>query len=951
MNDSQKRVVFSATSCEVRFDAHTRRLYATDASLYQIEPFAVAFPRSQEQVVDLVLAAQETGVPLIARGAGTGLAGGAVGSGVIVNLAQYNRRITDLNRDRATVRVEPGVVLDQLNAFLRPHGFCFGPDVATSSRATLGGMIGNNSSGARSPLYGTTADNIVSLEVVFADGTTGVIGNSDSCLDDIQSKVATILQQLPKGYEKRFPLTSVKRMAGYGLDRYVRNGFNLTDLICGSEGTLAVVTGATLSIRPLPREKGLALLFFDSVTDALSACVELNDLDPIAVEHIDRALFDQTRGQLAFRSARELLRLDEEPCEAILIVEFYDDAEGKVRDAANRNLGRRSLCVTDPREMEMVWSLRKAGLSLLTGRKGDSKPVPGLEDVAVLPRQLPDFARAVKDMMARLRLEGSFYGHAGAGLLHIRPIINCRNSDDIARYRKLAEEVFAFATELRASIAGEHGVGIARTEFMEMHLGKVLCNAMCEVKRVFDPNNLLNPGKIVPLAEYPYRIDTHWRMGAGYSLNVPFEPVLRYRSKDESFVANLEQCNGCGACLKGEPTMCPTFVATREEVMSTRGRANTVRAVLEGNLAQPWTASEALKLALTNCLSCKACTTECPSNVNMTLLKADLLHAAQKANGLTLREIMVSHVDWLGRLGRLAPRFANAVLRQRWVRRLMHKHLGFAKQRPFPAFARESFQRWLRKHVVHKNAGMRGEVVLWDDTFVRYFEPQVGIAAVTVLEAAGFRVRMLTKRKCCGRPAFSVGRLDKARDMGCHNIALLLREAGDLPIIFLEPSCFSMFAEDYAELGIDGADEVSKRCYLFEEFVADLLTREPSVLRFREQGELSAAIHAHCHVKALRDPKTAERLLRLIPGGQAQYLDTGCCGMAGQFGQLREKYDLSVRIARPLVEKVERLSDETPVVACGISCRHQISHLTTRKPVHIAELLAQWLAPTDGTSH
>ncbi|HOJ34872.1 MAG TPA: FAD-linked oxidase C-terminal domain-containing protein [Candidatus Hydrogenedentes bacterium] len=948
MNDSKKRVILGEGPCEVRFDAHTRRLYATDASLYQIEPFGVAFPKNGEEVAWLVGAANEADIPLIPRGAGTGLAGGAVGHGLVVNLAQYNKRIYNLDLDSGTVCVEPGVVLDQLNAFLKPHGYCFGPDVATSSRATLGGMIGNNSSGARAPVYGTTADNIVSLDVVLANGTLATVSETGASLTTIRDAVESILRRLPVGFEEHFPRTTIKRMAGYGIDRYLRHGRNLNDLLCGSEGTLALIISAKLKLAKMPSQKGLVLIFFSSVIEALQACVTLSDLHPASVEHIDSALFDQTRGQLAFRPARTLLRLDEEPCEAILIVEFYDDVADRVEAAVRRGLGMRSMKVTDAKEMDMVWGLRKAGLSLLTGRKGAAKPVPGLEDVAVLPEQLPEYAEGVQNIMSEMGLQGSFYGHAGAGLLHIRPIIDCTLPEHIEKYRKMAEKVFALANQFRATIAGEHGVGIARTEFLQEHVGADLYNAMQEIKRLFDPVNRFNPGKIISEdnAAPVYRIDTNWRRGAGYRLELPFKPVLRFRAKDESFLANLEQCNGCGACLKNEPTMCPTFSATGEELMSTRGRANTIRAVLEGfeNDKTPWNLSRSLDTALSNCLSCKACTTECPSNVNLSLLKAELLHAKQKQNGLTPRERLVSAVDVMGRLGCMFPRLANWALALPITRHLMEKHLGFAARRPFPTFAQQPFDKWFRRHRP-RESNLRGEVFLWDDTFVRYFEPHVGRAAVKVLEAAGFRVSPISGRKCCGRPAFSVGRLDKARALGTHNVQLLLQQKSTTPILFLEPSCHSMFIEDYAELGIPGAEEVANRCVLFEEFLADLLEREPNALQFHPNGNASAAIHAHCHVKALRDPRTAERLLRAILGANVTYLDTGCCGMAGQFGQLREKYDLSVKVAKPLVEKVNRLSDQTAVVACGISCRHQIQHLSSAEPKHIAELLAAWLVP------
>lgn len=935
MKQSTLQQFRAAASCDVRTDDLTRQLYATDASLYEIVPDAVAFPKSAEEAARVVCAAGEAGLPLIPRGAGTGLSGGAIGRGVVVDFSRYNRAIEDLDVDRRTVRVGAGVVLDQLNAFLKPHALCFGPDVATSARATLGGMIANNSSGAHVPVYGTTAAHVNALELVLSDGRIETIGPGYDTLQDLHHAVNDAIMARADVVRERFPATLNKRWPGYGLDLYLRSQSDLTKVLAGSEGTLAMIASAELSLSPLPKRKGLCLICVDTIMDAAHATLEILDLNPAAIELIDDVLWESTRGQMAFRETRGLLGLDESPPKAILIVEFYEDVDERIAMLAKRDIGVRKIIVTKPREMEMVWALRKAGLSLLTGCKGAAKPVPGIEDVAVPPGRLPEYVNGLLAIFKKLGLEGSFYGHAASGLLHVRPVLDLHRAEDLKRYRQVSDEVSALVLQVKGSISAEHGVGIGHTEYMPEHMGAEIMELTRTIKALFDPKNVFNPGKIVP-GPQNYKIETNLRQGPGRQIPVPFTPVLAFAAKDESFVANLEQCNGCGGCRKATPTMCPTYVATGEEIMSTRGRANTIRAVLEQRLKEDPLASASLELALGSCLSCKACTTECPSNVNMALLKAELLHARHRRDGVPLRDRLIANVDLLGRLGSLAPGLCNAVLKQVAIRKLAEKVLGLAAQRPLPCFGTFRFDHWFasRRRPVPAS---RGKVILWDDTFARYYEPNIGVAAVKVLEAAGYDIEIVQGRACCGRPAFSVGRLDGARKNGLRNIGLLKDRAE--PIVFLEPSCFSMFVEDYIELKVPGAREVAARCHLFENFMFDTLEREPEALSF-SPGYSWVAIHAHCHAKALTNTRVIAELCEKLPNATVTMLNTGCCGMAGAFGQMQSKYELSLQVAKPLVEQINQLTAGTDIVASGTSCRHQIDHLTDAKPVHIAELLA-----------
>lgn len=929
-----------ALDCDVCFEPLTRQLYATDASIYQIEPAGVAFPRSSRQAAEVVRAAVDAGISVTPRGAGTGLSGGAVGSGLIIDLARHAQWIADLDLERCTVRVGAGAVLDQLNEYLKPYDLCFGPDVATSSRATLGGMIANNSSGARAPIYGTTIDHVLALDIVTPDGRISHIHAGADALDSYRSTVDGLVAKHADEIRRQFPDTLVKRWPAYALDDCLRFPGDLTKIVTGSEGTLACILGAELKLVRPPKRKGLGLVFFASVEDAMQATVSILDLKPAAIEHVDRVLFDQTRGQLEFEAARDFLELDAKPCEAFLIVEFYDDVDDRLAALEQRNLGLRFKATSNPAEMLRVWGLRKRGLSLLSGCKGPAKPIAGVEDVAVPPERLPDYVAACRDLGTALGLPMSFYGHAASGLLHIRPVVDLHRADSIARFRTLAEEISRITKEFKGSLTGEHGVGIARAEFLTEHLSPELIQVMRDIKAAFDPKGLMNPGKVFPSESH--RIDSPLRWGDGYAIPTPFTPFLAFASKDGSFVGNLEQCNGCGDCRKAPPTMCPTFTATGDEIMCTRGRANTIRAVLDGRIRiedNPLLCAE-LEEALSNCLSCKACKKECPSNVDLALLKAELLYARHRVRGVGLLEYVVSRFDLLGAFGCAAPRLANALLQTAWVREVMEKTIGLTAKRPLPRYAVQRFDRWFARR--GKKPGARGKVFLWDDCSVRFYEPGIGKAAVKVLEAAGFEVALPAGAQCCGRPAFSVGRLDVAQRFGRHNVGLFAGQTDDAPIIFLEPSCYSMFAADYRELSIPDAEKVAARCVLFEQFVTNLLTREPDALRFASEP-LRVAIHAHCHAKAMTDTRVVPGLASRIPNSTVELLDTGCCGMAGSFGALREKYDLSLAVAQPLVEKINALAPKTRLVASGTSCRQQITHLTNVQPLHMAELLAEAL--------
>ena len=935
LKDSQLREL-AASGCEVRTDMLTRCLYAVDASIYRVEPAAVAFPRTATEAASLLRTASDNGVEITPRGAGTGLTGGALGGGLVVDFARHNRRISDFDGERRTVRVGAGVVLDQLNSDLARHGMWFGPDVATSSRATLGGMIANNSSGAHAPVYGTTADHVAAIEIVLADGTVAVVGDNGA-LPEIREAADGIVGEYADVITDSLPEGLVKRWPGYGLDRALRSPGNLTQLLAGSEGTLAGIASAFVRVVPRPQNQFLCVLFFQSVMEALQTTVELADLGAAAIEHLDRSVLDQTAGKRAFAAARALLRLDEVPCEALLLVEFFDDDAGLV-ELDRRRLGVRQLLCRDPIEQELVWSLRRAGLSLLTSRAGPAKPVGFVEDVCVRPERLPEYTAGLQEILEPLGLAASFYGHAASGELHVRPVLDLHTAEDIVKLRQVADQVSDLCRRFGGSLTAEHGVGVARTEYVEAQLGPRLVEANCRIKALFDPGGVMNPGKIID--DGRFRIDHDLRLGEGSVITLPFAPAFAWIGRDDGFVANLEQCNGCGGCRKAATTMCPTFSISGDEALSTRGRANTIRAALEGRFESPSLLGSAeLEEVLSSCLSCKACVTECPSNVDMAHLKAELVHARHREHGARLIDRLISASDLLGRLGTLMPGLANTMLGWRPLRRMVERVLGLDADAPIPPFADQRFDRWFRNRKPSAD-GIRGRVILWDDTWVRYHEPSVGRAAVAVLEAAGLEVVLVNDRVCCGRPAASRGLLDDLRRAAEHNVKVL-RDSKE-PIVFLEPSCWSVFVDEYRQLGIAGADEVADRCVLFEDLVAGLL-EDDSLVSAMTGPVGEAVVHGHCHAKALSEPKTALALIERLPGASPRLLDTGCCGMAGAFGMLSGHRELSHRVAEPLVRAIEALPVDTAVVASGTSCRHQIADLTAVNPLHLAEFLARHL--------
>jgi FAD/FMN-containing dehydrogenase/Fe-S oxidoreductase len=952
------------SKAEVYFDRGMRGLYATDASLYQIEPLGVVVPKSIDDVLVAMRLAAEDGFPILPRGGATSLSGQTVGRAIVFDFSKYLNRIGIVDRDRMTVRVEPGVVLDRLNAHLKPLGLMYAPDVSTSDRATIGGMVGNNSAGARSLKYGKTVDHVDALEVVLANGEPARFGPVASQelerLCDLSDHVGSIYRTVRDAVANASPAIRAKfpkilrRVSGYNLDELVPGvairprgwvdepwKFNLARLIVGSEGTLAVVAAADLKLVPLPPAQGLVVLSFATIPAALERIEEMVETGPVAVEMLDRMILD-----LAARNpdtARHLNFIEGRPA-AVLAAQYYADSAEELAeradDLARRFEGRtgvlgvrKSLTAA---AKDDFWTIRKAGLSLLMGMVGDAKPVAFVEDTAVDPKRLPEFYERFQRIVAQHGTEAACYGHADVGCLHIRPIINVKTEAGVESLRSIAGDVAALVAEFGGAMSGEHGDGLARSRWNERLFGPEVYAAFRAVKAAFDPDNRLNPGKVVGSPD----LAADLRLSPAYHAEEPASTGFDF-SKQGGFARAIEMCSGVGACRKtGSGTMCPSYMVTLDEEHTTRGRANALRLAISGQLTDGL-GNETLRDALDLCLQCKACKTECPSNVDMARLKSEWLHQKYRGQAAPIGSLMMAYVYRMNALGSATAPFANWSLRQPAMRWLLEKIAGIDRRRVLPAFARQTFRSWFKKHVRDSRAGARGRVVLLDECITNYNDPDVGQAAVRVLEAAGYEVE-LAGIACCGRPAVSKGLLDLGRDLAKANVARLVALAKqDVPIVGCEPSCVTMFVDEYGDfrLGAD-AEIVAARTSMIDAFVSnrDLVPELP--LRPRNQKVL---LHGHCQQKAVFGISTTLEALSRIGDLQIQALDSGCCGMAGSFGYELGHYEVSTALANRVLLPAIAANPDATLIAPGFSCRHQVEGLAGARAKHPVQLLAEQL--------
>jgi FAD/FMN-containing dehydrogenase/Fe-S oxidoreductase len=984
-----------AVQGEVLFDRASRGRYSTDASIYQVEPIGVLVPRSHDDVRAAVELCRDLGVPILPRGGGSSQCGQTVGAALVIDGSKHLREVVAFDKEAMTVTVEPGIALDALNAWLRPHGVWFAVDVSTSAQATLGGMAGNNSCGSRSIAYGNMVHNVVAADAMLADGSEVWLGPDErmssppprvrGLMDGLRAiadrERDEIARQVPK---------VMRRVGGYNLDvfhpqserPYTPDGsVNWSHLLVGSEGTLAWTRTLTLKLSPLPKHKSLGVVSFPTLYKAMELTKHIVTLGPAAVELVDRTMIDLARSNPAFRPIIDGALVGEP--DAILLVEFMgDDAESPRRRlddlvALMADLGLPGQVVRMPEAgaQKALWEVRKAGLNIMMSMKGDGKPVSFIEDCAVPLEHLADYVARLTAVFERHGTRGTWYAHASVGTLHVRPVLDMRR-DGAAKMRAIAEEAAAMVRQYKGAYSGEHGDGLVRTEWVAWQFGPRLTRAFEEVKAIFDPDGLMNPGKIVRgtkmddarLFRYPpgytsTKLDTVLDWSAW---DVNCDPVTEAVTAPGSggdpahgFAKAVEMCNNNGHCRKFDAgTMCPSYRVTRDEEHSTRGRANTLRLAVSGQLGADF-ASEAVREALDLCVSCKGCKRDCPTGVDMAKMKIEFAFHWQKKHGLSLKDKVVAHLPkwapWAARF----PFIANLRDSLPGAARLSERLAGLSAQRTLPQWRSDTF---LSSRAAQAAKVDRPDVVLWVDTFNNYHEPENAHAALRVLQAAGYRVAVARAFRndaerdrplCCGRTYLGAGLVDEAKREARRMVeALAPYVSAGATIVGLEPSCLLSLRDEFLVMGLgDAAKTLSTRALMIEEFLARERQEGRLKLALQALPQKRALVHGHCHQKAFDVLNPAVAVLKLIPGLQVEVIESSCCGMAGSFGYEAAHYDVSMKMAElSLLPAVREASDDTVIVADGTSCRHQIADGTRasrpREAVHVVRVLASALAST-----
>ena len=951
---------------EVLLDRFDRGRYSSDASFYQVEPQAVVVPRTDVDVQAALALAREFGVPVTARGGGTSQAGQTVGDGLVIDYSKHLAEVVEFDAAARTVWVEPGVVLDRLNRYLKPHGLFFPVDISTGSRATLGGMAANNACGARSIRYGIMVDNLLAIDALLADGeqvrfgpVPGNLRSGDASARHLElvQTVRAIADREAPAIARSFPKV-LRRVGGYNLDRVRPAGHNMAQLLVGSEGTLALFRRLMLKLQPLPRQRVLGVCHFPTFYQAMASTKAIVELGPSAVELVDRTILELGRQIPAYRPLID--RFVRGAPDALLLVEFAGDEAEQQHEQLQRlgelmaDLGFPDAVVEaiEPAAQARIWDVRKAGLNIVMSMKGAGKPVSFIEDCAVPLEHLADYTARLTELFARHGTSGTWYAHASVGCLHVRPILNLKQEQDVKAMRAIAEEAFAMVRAYKGAHSGEHGDGLVRSEFHEAMFGRRLVRAFEEIKGAFDPQGVLNPGKIVGASRMDDR--TLFRYPPGYRA-APIDAALDW-SAWGGFLGAAEMCNNNGACRKDEPgVMCPSYRATGDEQHVTRGRANTLRLALSGQLGSDALTSEAMAATLDLCVSCKACRRECPTGVDMARMKIEVMHQMRKVRGLPLRDRVIAYL----------PRYAPQVSRVRWLLHLRDRLPGAATvaERALGFSARRSLPRW---HAAPYRPRPNGQpllgdgrdVVLFADTFTTWFEPDNARAAAAVLEAAGYRVHAPQppdrRPLCCGRTFLAAGLVDEARNEARATLAALSSfvENG-VPVVGLEPSCLLTMRDEFTALlpaGLTAA--LAERALLLEEFLWREHGAERLHLPLRANGKRRALVHGHCHQKAFGVMEAVTGCLGLVPDLDVQVIESSCCGMAGAFGYEAEHHAISLRMAELALLPAVRAADlDTLIIADGTSCRHQIHDGTGRQAVHAACVLADALATGTPAPH
>ena len=939
---------------ETAFDHFTRVLYSTDASIYQIMPLGVVFPRDTSQVIAAAKIAHERKIPLLPRGAGTSLAGQAIGPAIHLDFSRYLDEVITIDPQTRTARVQPGLTLGHLNRVLAPHNLTFGPDPASADRATIGGIIGNNATGAHSIAHGMTHNHIVAAEVVLSNGDVvefdaleeGTLlsrATRPGREGAIYASLAEILAEFAPEIASCYPQT-FRSVAGYNLQLLAeQKKANLAPFFAGAEGTLGIVTAVTLNLVPRPKTQHLYLIHFDELRATLEAVPAILDQtpQPSAVELIDKTLLDRTRSKREYRNL--LTFIDGDP-KGVLLVEYNDQVGLNAPHNFLKTLGH-TIKLTDPSDQEKVWRARKVGLGIILSTPGDTKPHTCIEDASVPVEHLADYALEITQYAQEIGTgETTLYAHASAGCLHIRPMVNLKIQRGVEQIRLLAEKSLELVTQYGGSISGEHGQGIARGEFTERLFGPRLTEAFRKVKAAFDPDHLLNPGKVI---DSP-RMDDESIMRYGSNYLSPYKPIqtLFNFKTTEGFGGAVEMCNGAGVCRGLEPdtgVMCPSFRATRDEKYSTRGRANALRAAMTGRLGPRGMSSPDLYDVLDLCLSCQACKSECPSTVDMSKLKAEFLYQYYQHHRLPFRSWFFANIEGVSKLAQPMAPLVNALMSSP-ARKLLQR-LGIHPKRQLPAFAHQRFTEWFEEHTTPDSDAQRPKVVFFHDTYMEFNYPHIGKAAVNILEKAGFEVIVLQEKADSGRPAVSKGLLAKAKRLAERNLALLAPYARQgVPIVGCEPSSVVMLVNEYPDLAPGAeAEDVASVAMMLDEFLVREAKKGTLDLVF-DNTHRHVLFHAHCQQKANFGAAWTLKLLELIPNCVVEETKAGCCGMAGAFGYETEHYDLSIQIAEEgLAPEVRAADAETIICAAGTSCREQIAHTAEREALHPVEVVAEAL--------
>ncbi len=957
---------------ELLWDESTRLIYATDASAYREKPLAVAFPKNKSDIRTLIDFARPNGTSLIPRTAGTSLAGQVVGSGIVVDVSRHLTRILEVNEKEQWVRVEPGVILDELNLLLKPLGLFFGPETSTANRCMMGGMLGNNACGAHSLVYGSTRDHTLEVTALLSDGSEAVFKAlnrdefNDKCvLDNLEGSLYRQIREMLSDQKNRenilleYPERSLKRRnTGYAIDLlldrapFTEDGpdFNFSTLLAGSEGTLAFTTEIKLNLVPLPPEhKALVCVHHHTVSGSLRANLVTLKYKPVAVELMDRTVLELTKENIEQSHNRFFVEGDPG---AILIVEFAEESSQLLEEKLKSLIAELQAAdmgyhfpVVRGSDMKKVWDLRKAGLGVLTNMPGDAKPVPVVEDTAVNPEVLPDYIAEFEQMLARYGKDCVYYAHVGTGELHLRPVLNLKDPDDVELFRRIGEECARLVKKYKGSLSGEHGDGRLRGEFIPLMVGQSNYELLQFIKKTWDPDGIFNPGKIIGTP--PMHTSLRYRPGTSSREVKTFFDF----SKEQGILRATEKCNGTAVCRKTEisgGTMCPSYMATRDERHSTRARANILREFLSNSpKANPFDHKEIYE-SLDLCLSCKACKSECPSSVDVAKLKAEFLQHYYESNGIPLRTQLIANIAGVNKLGSRFPALYNFVNSNRLLSQITAGLMGFAPQRQFPLLSKITLDKWFTTHQQQSDFP-NGTVYLFNDEFTRYTDTDTGIKAIRLLNRLGYRV-LFPQHLESGRTFLSKGLVDKAKSIAAKNVELLhglITE--ETPLLGIEPSAILSFRDEYPELlrgeAAEKARKLSRNCLMIDEFLAG----EMKAGKIKKEQFTSAtkhiSFHGHCHQKSLASTAPTLFVLSFPENYLVEEIPSGCCGMAGSFGFEKEHYALSMKVGElvlfPAVRKAEA---GTVIAAPGTSCRHQIKDGTGRKAQHPVEILFDALA-------